>query len=226
MNPYRAVQAVLRVESNRAVGVLGSCFRLRSGRRFITAAHCVESRSPSDVAVMNPVDEKQNFLCEQISRHPSADLAILEIGNDAPDKFEILRHRDYGKALTLPVNCFGFVADSSRGFSHVTPRVIGGLIQRDLVYSDGKYRSEALELSVPIPRGVSGGPAFASSDPEGVLGVAIASIKSEVTVHSFTEVRGGGEVYKEKTVEVVRYGVILRLESMMAWVRDELTKGG
>lgn len=101
-------------------------------------------------------------------------------------------------------------------------RVIGGIIQRDFTYVDGIYSSSVFEFSVPIPKGMSGGPAFIASKDDLAIGVAIATIKSEVVVSSFEEYGKNGTKERERISEIVRYGVVLRLLTVKDWLEEIL----
>ena len=96
--------------------------------------------------------------------------------------------------------------------------------QRDFTYSDGKYESKALELSVPIPKGTSGGSAFFANKNDTVIGMAIGTIRSEVVVSCVEEYEDQEVKMREKISEIIRCGVILRLYPLKEWIESILPK--
>ena len=181
-----------------------------------------------DIAVLNCLGgagpEDELIRCVAVSQHPTADLAVIETKGMVPDSFEKfkLSDRDYG--LGTPVHCFGILdewmasQDSERGHG----RVIGGIIQRDLLWRDGPFVSMALEYSAPIPKGMSGGPAFYARQPDTVLGMAIGTITSSIVVSEYRDYKNDQTHEIEKISEITRYGVILRLFPYQKRLQDNI----
>jgi hypothetical protein len=225
VKPYHNVQPLLRFDKiDKRWKIEGSCFRLWSSKRFITASHCVKDAESAQLKVMNVLSDKDDLECKTIYRHPKADIAILEVQGEVPSQFGQFKLVEKDYSLGLQVHCFGMLADWE-GSSHYAPaRVIGGIIQRGLTYTDSLYSSSAMELSVPIPRGMSGGPAFIASKDDTVIGVAIGTLKSEIVVSGFEEYEKNGVKEKERISEITRYGVILNLFSVEDWLKEMLPK--
>lgn len=220
MNPYRAVQGLLRVKDRRILGILGSCFRVHSRQHFLTARHCVESVDPSEVAILNVVEENSDLRCLSISRHPTADIAMIETRDAVPVEYEQFVLTDWSRAYGAPIHCFGMVAGSERDFQNLTQRIIGGIVQRDYVHAEGIYQYPALELSVPIPMGMSGGPAFYEHKPTQVIGLVTGCVTSEIVVSRVEEVVNGDSVVRERVSEITRYGVAVWLEHVKDWIHS------
>jgi S1-C subfamily serine protease len=201
---------------------LGSCFRLWSPNHYITANHCVRDIESGHLKILNYFSDK-DLQCVEIVRHSEADIAIIQIKGDIPKEYQRFKLADKW-GLGSQIHCFGYVSDTMATLCAANARVIGGIIQREFVYNDGTYISPAIELSAPIPKGTSGGPAFFANDDEFAIGVAIATIESEVVVHGFEAYEENGHCEKERISEITRYGVILNFghKDIKKWLEDNL----
>lgn len=226
MRPFAAVQPLMRrVNNEDRWDFVGSCFRLWSPNQYITAAHCIQDAKPDQLKVFN-VFPNGDFRCKNILRHPAADIAVIQIEGNVPkeyERFSITDKCDFG----YPIHCFGYADDRMLTLCADNARVIGGIIQRQFVYNDGTYISPAFELSAPIPKGTSGGPAFLADDPQFAIGVAIASIQSQIVVSQLEYHEENGHCEKETISEITRYGVILNFgaKNIKAWLEDNLGGG-
>lgn len=223
MKPYAAVQALLQCKKDGTPKcIAGSCFRLWSDNHYITAAHCVSNIAPDELRVMNCLCSTGDLQCIKIMAHPQADIAVLKVTGQIPKSFEKFELYDKDFYCGQQIHCFGMVCNSDGSFVDATQRVIGGITQRDFIHADGAYESKAIELSVPIPIGMSGGPAFVACKPGVAMGVGIASIKSEVVVSGFEEYENGTLQQREKISEIIRYGVVLRLHTVRDWLHEKM----
>jgi len=223
MKPFRAVQALMGYNSQKKKKeIIGSCFRLWAPNYFLTANHCVNELNPEQIQVMNCMDDNHDFQCIAKHQHSKSDIAILEVEGDIPEIFEKFKISEQDFAYGSQVHCFGMNIDWDTSGS--PSRVIGGIIQRDFTYSDGKYESKALELSAPIPKGTSGGPAFFANKDDTVIGMAIGTIKSEVVISSIEQYEEQEVKMRERISEIIRYGVILRLYPLKEWIESILPK--
>lgn len=157
-----------------------------------------------------------------VQQHPSADAAVLFTEDEIPGEFEQFRMTDQDFKLGAPTHCFGMVTDAGGG-TNMTQRVIGGIIQRDFIHEDSTYKSQCVELSVPIPTGMSGGPAFYAHKPGIAIGIAIGSLQSEVVVHTVSEYENDTLRERERISRIVEYGVVLRLFPIKNWLESVLT---
>jgi len=223
MKPFLAVQALGRGNpTNGKIDIVGSSFRLWSSNHFITAQHCVRNIEPSQLKIMNPLSDTHHFNCLAINRHAKADIAVLEVQGTIPEQLEKFKLSNKEASYGANIHCFGIMINLLE--TGAPARVIGGIIQRDFTYKDGTYQSAALELSVPIPKGMSGGPAFFAHRDDIAIGVAIASIKSEVVVSEFEEYENDKLKEKERISEITRYGVILNLWEVKSWLEEVIPK--
>lgn len=202
----------------------GSCFRLWADNHFITAAHCVEGSIPENICIFDIMQQK--FLpCVNIFRHPSADLAVIEIAGQVSSKLEKFVLAECKCTFGENVHCFGALSDWRKTFlidEIANARVIGGIVQRFFEHNSGQYSSPVFELSAPIPKGMSGGPAFNAKQSVIAVGVSIGTIKSDTIVSEIIEYEGEKQKVVEKISEVVRYGVVLRLFEFTDWLKGIL----
>ena len=221
MRPYAAVQALLQcTKDGKPERIAGSCFRLWSDTHYITAAHCVQNIVHDELRVMSCLRQSGDLQCVGVITHPQADIAILEVTGEMPDQFEKFGLYDKDFCPGQQIHCFGMVCSSDGSFANVTQRIIGGITQRDFTYADGQYKSKVIELSAPIPIGMSGGPAFLAAKPNLAMGVAIATNQAEVVIARFADYENGNLREREKISEIVRYGVVLRLYTVLDWLKE------
>jgi hypothetical protein len=223
MHPFAAVHTLVETEPTGAfIHILGSCFRLHDSKQcFITAHHCIRGYENKCLAILNPLGT--DIPVTNIIQHSIADLAILVTKNQIPEKYEQLILGEEKNCLGTQVHCFGVISDYS-GIPDPLYRVIGGIIQRYLFHEDGPYKQYALELSVPIPTGMSGAPAFYASKPNNVIGVALGSLESRIVIHAIEEYENSEIKEREKISRVVEYGIILRIDKIKEWLVDNLRR--
>lgn len=231
MKPYSAVQVLLvrhPGEAKYAFG--GSCFRLWSDNCFLTARHCVHGLAANNIAVLNCLAEDNTediaLKCVTLFEHPVADIAIVQVEGNVPASFQKfkLANKDYD--LGTCVHCFGILDEwmATHRPQDGPGRVVSGIIQRDFIWRDGPFVSGALEYSAPIPRGMSGGPAFYAHQSDTALGIALGTITSNVVVSEYRDYRDNTLHETEKICEVTRYGVILELFPLQEWLWKNLPK--
>ena len=114
---------------------------------------------------------------------------------------------------------FGYVCEDIVT-RETTPRAIVGSVQWFYTYRGSRYLYHAVELSVPIPNGVSGAPIFLHDDPNHVFAVATGAKESFITVdHIITiteEIPGHTRV--EKMNKIISYGVGVLLTPLEEWI--------
>ena len=219
MKPYARVQPIVTVDPNgRYTSICGSAFRLWSPGHYVTAAHCVAGLDPTSCRIL--ATEDQDIGVESICFHHTADVALLTVDPaTVPEQFEVFANLT-DTNLGQQMHCFGFVAKSAQG--PVTPRVISGIVQRHFEHCDASFRSPAIEIGVPVPKGMSGGPIFLSISTDSVAGVAVGSVESEVIVHGLEEVQQDGATYRERISRITEYGVGVRLAKLEEWLKEKL----
>lgn len=225
MKPFAAVQALLKYSSDKSrYEFCGSCFRLWAEDYYLTARHCICGSSPKIIKVLNCIDDDLFIECTAIHEHPTADIAILQVNRNVPQQFQRFKLSQKEYTLGTNLHCFGLLHDWMQNPNHeIAPgRVVSGIIQRDFIHSDGLYVSPSLEFSVPIPIGMSGGPAFYAYKDDTVIGMAIGTIKSSIVVQEYIEYEDDRLKEKEKISEITRYGVILRLLKFKDWLESIL----
>jgi hypothetical protein len=100
--------------------------------------------------------------------------------------------------------------------------IISGLRQRAFQHEDRRWLSPALELGVAIPIGMSGGPVCFLQHPDTVVGLAIGSIRSEITESRFEEIQADGRHYSDSVRQITFYGVALHLVQLTPspWLQE------
>ena len=218
MHPYAAVQSIMDNSRQGLAKIAGSCFRLADDRYFVTAAHVASNIELANLRIMNPFDEADDFVAVAVQLHPTADLAVIEVASPISSKFEPFRLSEFDFKYGMQLHSFGAASDLVDSRQTNPYRVVGGIVQRDFEYRDGRYSSVALEVSCPIPKGHSGAPAFVAAQPRIVVGLSIATVQSELTLSVVTDVDTPGKREVEKVSEFTRYGVILRLWPYKDWL--------
>lgn len=220
MNPYASVQGLLKNNLEGPKSIIGSCFRLEAPNYYITASHCIGDLRPEEIFVADVFSKDTDIPCITIQKHDRADLAILKVEDPIPQEYENFELLSSDNFCGTQIHCFGVITDWDGSPNNSPARVVGGIIQRDFEYKDGNYESLCFELSSSIPKGMSGGPAFLASEPNIAIGVAIASIRSEVVVSAFEEYENDKIKERERISEITRYGVILRLCKYKSWIEN------
>src|SRR4051812_1096450 len=81
-NPFQSTGWVIRSDDRGRPGFVGTCFSFRDHAHLLTAAHCIEGAAVDDITVSIWTDKVEHGLrVKRVTRHPAADLAILEIAD-------------------------------------------------------------------------------------------------------------------------------------------------
>jgi hypothetical protein len=219
MKIFFFVQALFKINVGKAPTILGSCFRVNDSNYYITANHCLDRLESKDLAVSN-IFRNNDLLCSSIHRHDKADIAIIKVEGQIPKEYGNFNIVEADHFVGTTIHCFGMMEEGEHIKGDSPMRVIGGIIQRDFIHKNGPYESWCFEFSSPIPKGMSGGPAFLARNEKIVVGVAIGTIKQEVVISGFEEYQNGNLKQKERISEIIRYGVILRLNPIKKWIYE------
>lgn len=207
--------------------VLGTCFAFRNSRYFVTAAHVVEGVNPRDTIIsVETAAEKITLVADSILRHPTADIAILQVDYDPPPS---IRHF---KSVIRPMLgqdffAYGFPVMSDEG---MRPRVFTGIFQTfrehesQLLRSADRrrYRYFAGELSIPCPPGLSGGPIFPRDRHDTILGVVTENHEEGTELHQSEEITENGKTFIIRTERVILYGMSVITSEIEAWLTDNI----
>jgi hypothetical protein len=206
---------------------LGTCFAFPSPRHFITAAHCVSGHVASALrvdATFKGVFQKAKV--EWISCHPQADLALLGVSTSpwasATPFSSVCKHPLLGQ----PFYAFGYPLDVfSKDPNKETDRLFRGYVQRLFCYSSPITQTSypALELNIPCPVGLSGGPVFVTEGDFSVMGIVTENLES--TNYRSEEETVTNRRMTERTVykQIINYGVAIQLAPYVDWI-DETVK--
>ena len=226
MDPLAAVAEVLHYDIGRSPTTphrdrpfLGTCFAFGSPRFFVTAAHCVDGVSADELSVCQTGRSGASLVrVNEVQRHPTADLAILSLagpfGGLTPfaDSVGI-------PGLGLDFWAYGFPEDVfGPAARQPVPRVFRGHFQRGLRFQSklkAGYSYDAVELSIPAPAGLSGGPLFYSHEPNVVLAVVAEDLESMNLLHSVEETTNRkGVIVREHFHKVIQYGIAVDLRPL------------
>lgn len=206
---------------------LGTCFAFPSPRHFVTAAHCVVGQVTSALrvdATFKGVFQKAEV--EWISCHPQADLALLGVSTSpwasATPFIGVHTHPLLGQ----PFYAFGYPLDVfSKDPNKETDRLFKGHIQRLFYYSSPLTRTTypALELNIPCPVGLSGGPVFVTEEGFEVIGVVTENLESTNYRSEEETITSGGTTERIIYKQIINYGVALQLGPYIDWI-DETAK--
>jgi hypothetical protein len=174
----RAVGSVL-ARRDGAWRRAGSCFAVRERRHVLTAGHCVEGLLPADVEVSFVVSPER---CTSVAivRHPTADLALIRLGDGAA-RLPVEPFTGVGRVAEWGSEFVGFgsaVHDGS--LAEAGERLFAGRVRR--VFSDPADGHRYADMSVAAGDGFSGGPLFAPSPPYPVVGLITGNRQSRISL--------------------------------------------
>lgn len=164
--------------------------------------------------------EWRAFVIRDVEQCPGRDLAIGKIEYIPPPFFSSKNNDAYGWEDT---HVFGYpdsrTRDINTGSWDFSPMFLKGYITRRLEPAHAALSSwlPGYELSFPIPLGVSGSPVFRIGPEHALLGVALGSIESSISVYEHTEVIDEQTKYSEKVRKVEQFGAAIRLVDLHDW---------
>jgi hypothetical protein len=209
----------------------GTGFTIGTEGYFLSARHVINEEclagcptGHSLAGLVLPVDQHQRrWTVAQISAveaHASSDVAIGKIAYTPPHFFSSRNQVAYG---WQDVHVFGYPAGRTRSFSsglyEFNPHFLKGYVSRRLETKDVSlpHSAPSYELNFPIPLGVSGSPVFRTGPDHSLVGIAVGSQESAVSVHEYTEVQDGGGKYSEKVRKIEQFGIAVRLADLAEW---------
>jgi hypothetical protein len=226
MNPSNAVGLVVHVKSGVSeeisfndLAFLGTCFSFRHPTYFLTAAHCIGNLPSDEVAILSPNTDYVRS-AKEVKKHPSADIAIIELSPVENDITEPFWNCVSNYGLAEEFIAFGFPEDIFGEDARIpTARVFKGYFQRFINYrSRFGYTYKAGELNIPCPGGLSGGPLFRPGAFVMLLGLVTENLESTTFLHSVEEIQKDGKILREHYQNVINYGVCLMLDGIKEWL--------
>lgn len=184
---------------------------------ILTAAHCVPNIANARFAFRSPMESFAR-VAEQVIRHPTIDLAALVVSKDAAAPpngvYSEIGHQlfDGGDFIA-----FGYTAEENTS----VPRTFKGHYQRHFGYRSPDGRKYfAVELSIPAPAGLSGGPVSNAHRPQVLDAIVTANHDSSLVIDSYEEEERDGTISRGKITRVVSYGIAATLvpRDVQAWV--------
>lgn len=210
---------VLRAEDRR---YLGTCFPFRWRNKFLTAAHCLGTFTPSELIVHS--QGGPDFQVTEIHRHLEADIAALitdEKARGIPYPFTGLHVFEGTYGVGSDIAAFGFPVGGSKEEppDQPTPRVFRGFVQRLADFKGaGKVRYRHYELSFPAPLGLSGGPVFVPGSDR-VFAMVVGNIESYTTLVEESKVVAEGHTHSVEGRQIISYGMALSLWHVEEWLK-------
>jgi hypothetical protein len=207
----------------------GTCFTIGTAGFFLSAKHVINeqcfAQCPAGHALIGlakPVDSGGRrwtaAKITQIESHPACDVAIGKIDHAPPSFFTSHNQDAYGWE---DVHVFGYpesrTRDRATGLYEFNPHFLKGYISRRLDRKDVPQYGPSYELSFPIPLGVSGSPVFRRGPEHSLLGIALASLESAISVHEVVEVDEKAGKYSEKVQKIEQFGIAIRLAALADW---------
>jgi hypothetical protein len=125
--------------------------------------------------------------------------------------------------LGEPFYAFGYPLDVFSKYSvKETDRLFRGHLQRLFYYSSPVTQTAypALELNIPCPSGLSGGPVFVTEGDFEVMGIVTENLES--TNYRYQEETVTRDNTTEKTTYqyIINYGVALQLGPYVDWINE------
>ena len=205
----------------------GSCFAFGRADVFVTTHHCVAALTAGalGIGLSAPGDASADGIrVAAVVSHPTADLAVLlarAIPGGLPSPLSgVDRGDDAVTEWGARVVTLGYPSDTIPPGVPPAPRLLEGGVQRVFDYDDGRGVYRALELSMPVPAGLSGSPVVRTRD--GALIGVVAANHAAPTYRGRFE-RAGGEgayTYAVREPAEVRYGVAVSLPHVAGWLEE------
>jgi len=196
---------------------------LLGGGRLLTAAHVLDVAAEHIRLFVTDTHERSLEECELVEweRHPDprVDLAVGRIEKaDTDPPFLGIGHPAFNTELCS----IGFPAEHIQdipgsGKKGYDPRFLKGHATRMLPPGSFAADAPSIELSYPIPEGMSGSPVYLDlgDDRRFLFGVAIRNYESHLARHESILQKGSAE--PERVYRVVEYGVSLLLSPFIEW---------
>lgn len=222
LRPFAAVHVIVKkdkLNGNRII--LGCSFRLWGDCEFITANHCIENIVADELFVLDLLEEdpfKENIPVTDIIRHPTADIAILKTVERDLSKYHKFLISKNDLSLGAPLHGFGYVSRLKDNSFRVVP----AFSMRDYHFEEPNYHYQAIELSMPIPKGTSGAPIFSAWKPNPVIGVATGCAYSEIELRNITYYQDEKMIERERISEFTRFGIALSIKHVLPWIIENI----
>jgi hypothetical protein len=221
-NALHAVGILIHAEGS-ATSFLGTCFAFRRSTTFLTAAHCLGTLSSQNVLIGLPFISLGTVLpVSGITRHHTADIAILHLPADTEPKVEPFWDFVSNFGWAEEFLAFGYPEDVfGTTTRQPTPRAFTGNYQRYMTFkSHMGYQYNAGEMSIPAPAGLSGGPVFRPGAHVMVTGMVTENLESTTTLDAVEEVQRDGMLQRTTHRKIITYAVALLLDSHGEWLND------
>lgn len=224
ITPQRAAGQLFGSERpEQTARFLGTCFAFRQTNIWLTAAHCVAGLEPNSLFVKL---SGRTFPVAEVQTHATADLALLDLGSDTwPGGVEPFIEIVEPPWLDGEFIAYGFPEDAQpldTLENKPIERMFRGFVQRRMLYRRGGFEYVAIEMSIPSPAGLSGGPLFNPAQGSGLLAVAVENVQSTTYVGREVSETEGMLTTKRIETNFVQYGVAVLLAPLAEFLYEQV----
>jgi Trypsin-like peptidase domain len=195
----------------------------------LTAGHVID-----DALAQGPLRQHENFIVhifdratgsarvarvEEWERHPNPDIDLAVGRLDEPGPAPPFHAIAY-PTLDAELHCIGSpldLVDSSGEFLEFEPRFLKGHTTRVLTEPSFDLTAPLMELSYPIPRGMSGSPIYLESGRAPRMLVGIASKNKLTYLAEHESVLHSASEEPERIYRIIEYGLAVRLSAVVLW---------
>jgi hypothetical protein len=205
----------------------GTGFGIGDEGFFLSAQHVIAQADMASGALFAALlkvskgTEWQPARIFQVEQCPGKDVVIGKLERSVPKFFSSANDDAYGWE---DVHVFGYpeslkLDSTTPGLFQLKPKFLKGYVTRRLESEDvmSQVWAPAYELSFPIPLGVSGSPVFRTGPAHSLLGIALASVDSTLSVYEHTEMMSPTETLRESVRKVEQVGLAARLHDLRDW---------
>jgi hypothetical protein len=228
----RSIEAIRRARfitdarpGQTGIAFHGTCFAFGSAGHYLTAAHCVRTIDPKDLAVAFP-NRAIGFISRVVA-HPTADVACVTLETPESCPWGPVPALSSAARIGTDFFCFGYPSlEYGNMRDNPTVRLVKGHIQRFFEHRNTfGYQFRAAELSVACPPGMSGSPIIRRDVPFELLGLVTDFVEAGTISRSEEVETVDGQTSVTVYRDVLRYGVGLVLGDHAEWLKANSAAG-
>lgn len=204
---------------------MGSAFAFRKKTHFLTTAQCIRSLKASEILLSSPsINSGAAIEIQSVTPHPTADVAVLRIAASSTFRLAPFCVLGHSPVQGSDLGVFGYSEDSSPASDRApVARFLRGKAQRLFAFqSEVGYAYAAVELSIPVPVGLRGGPVFAMPPGIHVLGLLTEDDQGISYPRSAEEVQQNGHLYEGRVDAPGTFAVCALLLPLELWLLQEV----
>lgn len=225
-SPLTACGRIFLLRENEPPAYTGTGAVYLKSNVVVTAAHCVPDVSDATFLFQSPFGNVDPWTAQRVERHPDIDVAVL-VGTSGADEqlpsYSTIDSKIYVDGTDFVAYGYPAEGDTSVG------RHFKGHIQRQFRFDPpgGGPGYLAMELSIPAPAGLSGGPVSIAHTPDAIYAVVTTNHDSSLVIDSYEEEQRNGVINRGKITRVVSYGIAAVLTGATElWINDIAASAG